>query len=313
MKLLSLAMLLAAALPQTHAANSAQDAAETDIVSISRDSHDRMTVPVRIGDKGPYDFLIDTGSERTVISNDLANRLAMVPNAKATLLGVAGQETVDTVEIDEIGLGRQSYYGIVAPVLDGRHIGADGIIGLDSLQNQRVLMDFRRNLIAIDDAKNLGGNNGFEIVVTARRRSGQLILTQATIDGVRVDVVIDTGADTTIGNRALERVLSHRGNLGTTQLVSVTGQNMLAQLGLADKLTLGGASITNVMIAYADASPFKFLQLDKRPAILLGMRDMRVFRRVAIDFKSRKVLFDLPQSGDPAYFGTIPNASRLPQ
>jgi hypothetical protein len=85
-------------------------------------------------------------------------------------------------------------------------------------------MDFGRNRMEIGDAKSLGGNGGYEIVVTARRRSGQLIMTDAEIDGVMTDVVIDTGSDTSIGNRALQRALGKRGNLGQAVLTSVTGQ-----------------------------------------------------------------------------------------
>ena len=40
----------------------------TEDVTISTDNADRMTVPVSVGGKGPYEFLVDTGSERTVIS-----------------------------------------------------------------------------------------------------------------------------------------------------------------------------------------------------------------------------------------------------
>ena len=36
------------------------------------------------------------------------------------------------------------------------------------------------------------------------------------------------------------------------------------------------------------------LGLDKKPALMLGMRELRLFRRVAIDFAARKVFFDLP-------------------
>jgi hypothetical protein len=50
----------------------------------------------------------------------------------------------------------------------------------------------------------------------------------------------------------------------------------------------------NVMIAYADSPPFEALGLAKRPALLLGMRDLRALDRVAIDFSTRRILFDLP-------------------
>ena len=281
--------------PPSHAADTAQQAGDVDVVETRHDAFARMTVPVRIGEAGPFPFVIDTGAQNTVVSTALAERLALRPAGRATVVGVAGTQSVATVEIDEIGLGRRTFNGLIAPLLDQRDLGADGMIGLDSLQDQRVLIDFTTNLIAIDEARNLGGNRGFEIVVRARRRSGQLILTHARLDGVAVDVVIDTGADSTIGNRALQRALAHKGAPLGAELYSVTGQRLAAQVGLAERLSFDGVHLNNVAIAYADAPPFAVLGLDRKPAILLGMRELRGFRRVAIDFKTRKVLFDLPE------------------
>lgn len=269
--------------------------ADTDVVQGQADPWARMTVPVRIGTSAPLRFLLDTGAQNTVIASSVAQALALPPGRRATVIGVAGRQLVDTVEVDEIALGRRSFYGLIAPLLEREHIGADGILGIDSLQHQRVLLDFRRNLIAVDDAKALGGDSGYDIVVTARRRTGQLIMTNATIDGVRVDVVIDTGAQSTIGNLALQKALSRRMLDQPAVLNSVTGQSVTAPIGLARELKLGELNINNVGIAFTDAPPFAHLGLHKRPALLLGMRELRVFRRVAIDFPTRRVLFDLPR------------------
>ena len=286
---------LLAAVPVLTGQDGGQQASTVDIVAIGTDRHDRMTVPVRIGTSGPYNFLIDTGAQNTVLSKALAAQLSLISTRKARLVGIAGTEIVDTVDIDEIGLGRRSYYSLLAPLLDQAHIGADGIVGLDTLQGQRVLLDFKRRLITIDDAKNLGGNRGFDIIVTARRRSGQLIMADAVIDGVATDVVIDTGAETSIGNPALQRAMARRRGQETSILTSVTGQQIEAQMGIGRKLVVGNMTINNLLIAYADAPAFGALDLDKRPALLLGMRDLRTFDRVAIDFATRKVLFDLPR------------------
>ncbi len=286
---------LLAAVPVLTGQDGGQQASTVDIVAIGTDRHERMTVPVRIGTSGPYNFLIDTGAQNTVLSKALAAQLSLVSTRKARLVGIAGTEIVDTVDIDEIGLGRRSYYSLLAPLLDEAHIGADGIVGLDTLQGQRVMLDFKRRLITIDDAKNLGGNRGFDIIVTARRRSGQLIMADAIIDGVATDVVIDTGAETSIGNPALQRAMARRRGQGTSMLTSVTGQEIEAQMGIGRKLEVGNMTISNLLIAYADAPAFVALNLDKRPALLLGMRDLRTFDRVAIDFATRKVLFDLPR------------------
>ncbi|MBW8754468.1 MAG: aspartyl protease family protein [Sphingomonadales bacterium] len=291
---LPLALFAYAALATIPAASGAQEAGDVEVVEGRADSADRMTVPVQIGDNGPYRFLIDTGSQRTIVSTDLAARLALSPIEKKRIIGVAGTLMADTATLDELGLGRRSFYGLTVLLFESQHIGADGIVGIDSLQSQRVLLDFARNRMAVGDAKSLGGNAGFEIVVTARRKSGQLIMTQATIDGVRTDVVIDTGSDTSIGNRALQRALGQRGNLGQATLASVTGQVTTADMGYARRLGVGDITISNLVIAYSDGPVFQALNLARHPALMLGMRELRLFRRVAIDFSTRKVLFDVP-------------------
>jgi predicted aspartyl protease len=292
-----LPLIAAFLVPTAHGSSGAQDAGNVDVVETQDDWHERLTVPVRIGEHGPYRFLLDTGSQNTIVSTALADKLALPAGERATIVGIAGSQDVDTVELDEIMLGKRSYFGLLAPLLDRRHIGADGILGLDGLQDQRVLFDFDRNLIAVDDAKALGGNRGYDIVVKARRRSGQLVLTNARIDGVRADVVIDTGAQVSIGNRALQRALMRRRAAQQQVTInSVTGQSLPADVALAREFMLGNLVLENVAILYADAPPFESLNLHKKPALLLGMRELRSFKRVAIDFESRKILFDLPRN-----------------
>jgi hypothetical protein len=165
-----------------------------------------------------------------------------------------------------------------------------------------VLLDFDKKRMAIGDAMALGGNRGFEIVVQARRRSGQLIMTNAIIDGVRTDIVIDTGSDTSIGNRALQRALSRRHKGETTQLQSVTGQVITADIAMARELKLGTMTMSNSMLVYADTPAFAKLDMEKRPAMFLGMNQLRLFHRVAIDFSTKRILFDMPEGTSPASF-----------
>jgi predicted aspartyl protease len=285
---------LAAALPVFAGQDGQQQAAQTDVIAIRKDQWSRMTVPVKVVEQGPFRFLIDTGSQNTVLSTDLAARLSLVPNRKARLISVAGTQMVDMVDIEQIDLGRRSYYGLAAPLLESANMGADGILGLDSLQDQRVLVDFKKGLMAIDDAKNLGGNRGFEIVVEARRRSGQLIMADARLEGIKVQVVIDTGAETSIGNIALQKALTRKRKSEKIELLSVTGHQVSADLSYARWLEISEVRFNNVAIAYTDAPAFKALKLDSRPALLLGMRDLRSLDRLAIDFSTRRILFDIP-------------------
>ncbi|MDM7956924.1 retroviral-like aspartic protease family protein [Blastomonas sp.] len=270
--------------------------AAAEIVAIAQDRADRMTVPVGIDGRGPFSFLIDTGSERTVVSRDIAARLMLEFAQVARLVSIAGSKMVETVYVPGLTLGRQNYGEVVAPILESHHIGADGILGLDGLQDQRILFDFTSNAISIEDVTRRAPISGFEIVVTARRKSGQLIFTDATLGGRRISVVIDTGAQANIGNLALLRRLGNGKRLTQDQgsLISVTGQSIDVDAGFASDFRIGRAQFDYVPILFTDSEAFTQLGLDDTPALLLGMGTLRAFSRMMIDFKQRRVLFDMP-------------------
>ena len=64
-------------------------------------------------------------------------------------------------------------------------------------------MDFEKRMIKIEDARIPEKRYPGEIVITARRQRGQLILTHVFAAGLPLDAVIDTGTQITIGNLAL--------------------------------------------------------------------------------------------------------------
>src|SRR5207248_7068639 len=100
------------------------------------------------------------------------------------------------------------------PLLTTANMGADGILGVDSLRSQRIMFDFEQQTMSIvpsatPDFKEEPGT----IVVEANRRNGRLIVTEATANGHSVVVIIDTGSQISLGNQALHRAL-----LGNKQL-----------------------------------------------------------------------------------------------
>ena len=265
-----------------------------EIINLDAERYDRFTLEVMIGESGPFDFMIDTGSQATVLARELADRLGLHERQPALLIGMASSVHVEVAKVPDLTIGSLVVDVDLAPLLERRNIGdVDGILGLDSLQGQRVLLDFEAQTIAVADASSLGGDRGFEIVVRARRMLGQLVITQAVIDGVRTSVIVDTGAQGSVGNVALGRRLRGR-DLGVTSMMDVNGESIEGQVRLARTLAFGRIELHNFPVAFADAPPFEALGLDEEPALIIGMQQLKLFRRVAIDFASRKVLFDLP-------------------
>lgn len=257
----------------------------------------RLFIDVRINDQGPFRFLVDSGADRSVVGSGLADRLQLPAGEDVRLQGMAGQATVRTAIIDRLLLGKSEVGPIRAPALSERDLGAQGLIGIDALAEQRLLLDFEARTITVQDARQAPVNAAGEIVVTARLRKGQLIITQASIANQQISAVIDTGSEVTLGNMALRRRLigkrPPRDDAKMITLVSVTGQTLEAEAVVLPRIRIGGVYLENVVVAFADAPPFKLFGLENQPALFLGSDLLKSFKRVSLDFRNRKVRFTL--------------------
>jgi predicted aspartyl protease len=259
----------------------------------------RMTVPVSIAGAGPYRFVIDTGAERTVISHELVRLLGLPRGRDVTVTSVTGSTVEGTAVIPSISVSSFKGKQVEAPAFAGVNIGAAGMLGIDTLQGQAVVIDFDKQEMAVRASSRRATNvaQPGEIVVQAKSLFGQLVVTDAFVNGRRVRVVLDTGSAVSMGNLALRRRLAKRrgGAPEPVQLTSVTGAHMTADGGSLERLKIGDLTISRLPVAYADAPPFRRFGLADTPAMLLGMDALALFRRVEIDFANRTLRLALPR------------------
>lgn len=277
-------------------------AVQETTLPVAADGHDRLTVPVSLGTSRFYKFLVDTGADRTSVSREMARELGLAERPRAILHSTTGRSEVRMAWLPELRVSGRSVRNIKAPMLAAEHIGADGILGTDSLRSQRVVFDFARGELSILSSISAGDVTEGTIVVRAKRKDGRLIVTHADVDGERVTVVLDTGSSLTVGNSALRAKLSQKGRLnigGPVEMVSVTGGLLRGEMATVEELKIGGAVLEGLPIAFMDAHTFKELHLDRKPAILLGMNALRGFDQVTIDFAERKLSFVLPRARSP--------------
>lgn len=269
------------------------------------DRSDRMTLPIHINGQGPFGFVVDTGAERTVVSNEIAGRLGLASAGRARVIGLAEAVTADMYHLPGLRLRNVELGNRVVPAFAQANIGGPGLIGIDSLENHRLLIDFvagRMDIRPAERARRPARDPEIDrddaIVVVARRLAGRMILSNAELNGRRVDVILDTGAQSSVGNLALQRLVQREGmragRSSMGELTSVTGATLAVRVGQIERLKVGGVDFTDLPVAYADSPAFAALGLDRRPALLLGMDALRLFDRVSIDFANRRVVFDLP-------------------
>jgi predicted aspartyl protease len=261
----------------------------------ARKVNSRMTIAVAVNGAGPYRFVVDSGADSSVISRRVATALTLPRGSPVTVNGMTGSSIVPRVFVDNLGLGPINVPDLELPVLAEADMGGDGMLGIDALAEERLMMDFEKRLISVEDARKPPRRMDGEIVVTARRRRGQLILTSAKANGRPVEAVIDTGTEITIGNTALLSEIKRRRNdkIEKVLVTGVTGISVEMQIARVSEIRLGSVILRNVPIAFADVPPFAIFGMSDKPSMLLGTDLMENFRRISLDFKARKVRFQL--------------------
>jgi predicted aspartyl protease len=268
------------------------------------DHSDRMTVPVSINGSATYPFIVDTGAERTVIANDLAKTLKLEQGPQLKLATITGTAYTDSYMIENLVMNTINIEMIEAPGLERSNLGAYGLLGIDSLEEHKVLLDFKNSKMDVLPSRRKSGLGKVErgmIVVTAKRKAGRMILSNAEVGGVRVDIILDTGAQSSMGNYALRNKLRKRDmrfDYVPVLMRSVTGDILTGDFTQVRDIAIGGVTISDLPVTFADNFAFKALGLEKKPAILLGMDAMKLFDRVLVDFANRRVGFDLPKGAD---------------
>lgn len=265
------------------------------------DRSDRMTVPVSINGSELFPFIVDTGAERTVIANDLAKKLNLERGPQLKLATITGPAFADSYMIENLAMNTINVELIEAPGLERQNLGAYGLLGIDSLEDHKVLLDFEHEKMDVLPSRRKSGLGKVErgmIIVTAKRNAGRMILSNAEVGGVKVDIILDTGAQSSMGNYALRDRLRKRDmrfDYVPVLMRSVTGDVLTGDFTQVRDIVIGGVTISDLPVTFADNFAFKALNLDKKPAILMGMDALKLFDRVLVDFPNRRVGFDLPK------------------
>ena len=258
----------------------------------------RLTVQVTINGQGPYPFLVDTGANASVIASELAVLLDLPASRDVILHGIAGVETVGAVKARTVTVGRRVRRDLTLSVLPGRFVQAPGVLGLDWLGGQGLILDFAHDQMRM--GSQLPMTDELSVSVPVKARHSGLHLIEAAVAGAPVMAFIDTGSTTTVGNMALMRraVREHSvtSDWADIQLLSLTGQTLEGRLAALKTLSLGKINIRNVPVVFGPIHTFEYWNLVDQPAILIGIDILNAFESVALDFTRGQVHFRLSSS-----------------
>jgi predicted aspartyl protease len=272
----------------------------------SLDHIGRVVAAVMVDGRGPFRFIIDTGANHSTISPHLAAILRLQPSVEQAMrvIGITGTAEVASVPVEKLQAGdlvisHSRFPVIEAPIM----AGADGILGAAGLQDERLVVDFRHDKVVITRSHGDSVPWGFTRV-WATRLEGGLLSIPGEVGGVRVQAIIDTGSQHTLGNQALYQALyAHERGKGTYLAADVYGatkQVGAGRLQLAPVIDLGALKIGGVALVFGDFHIFKVWGMTDRPAMVLGMDVLGTVNAFAIDFRHPELAIDSRYAYDSA-------------
>ena len=254
----------------------------------------RVMAQVMVNGKGPFRFVIDTGASRSTLAPHLARSLGLTQAGRNVMLnGVTGVAEVPTVVVDTLDIGALQFKNQHLPVIFTSIMGnADGILGVAGFGDQRIDVDFKRDRVTVLPSN--GRRPHYSLVTTRveRNANGLMILDVRIGRRIKAKAVLDTGAERSLGNLALQQAL----NKGKKNREPVSAVVHGATPDIADgdvqeiKLaTIGDMTLTNLEVIFADFHVFKLWGLDQEPAMLIGMDMIGVLERLVIDYRRNEV------------------------
>jgi len=190
-----------------------------------------LVIPVKINQSGPFDFMVDTGSQLNVIDPALAAQLNLKSQGTVGLVATAAYSQASVGVLDSLEAGSQMVLKPLVVVQDlGPLQAADprirGVLGENFLAHFDVLIDYERRLLCLDEAKLMGERlRGERIPLVAPKHpetevpfSQRLVVSVNLSDtGTRpILLQVDSGSDGPIlyaSNRELEQPLLKRAKL----------------------------------------------------------------------------------------------------
>lgn len=202
--------------------------------------HALIVIPAKVNRAGPFDFMVDTGSQVTVIDPSLARELSLKTQGRVGLVSVSSVAQASATVLDTVEAGSKVLEKSPAIVQDLQAIQAAdprirGVLGESFLAHFDLFIDYGHKLLCLDETKAMRDSvRGERISFVPPQHPGEelpfmerlVISVHLSGTGSRpILLQLDSGSDGPIlyarteekGLHLLERAMPRDGNLTEAQ------------------------------------------------------------------------------------------------
>jgi predicted aspartyl protease len=262
------------------------------VAPTTRDRIGRIWAPVLINGKGPYRLVLDTGASRSAVIQRVVDEagLPVKPDA-VRLRGVTGSAIVSAVRAETLEFGELLVENTTMPIVADAFGGADGVLGGEGMNDKRIHIEFLKDRITILRSQRAAAPAGFS-VVPFKYALNRGMRVEVMVGPIRAVALIDSGAQTTVGNLALREALARRRgerDAYDDAIIGVTEDIQQATRVRVPSIVAGQLIVNNAQIMFSDLYIFDHWQLNSRPALIIGMDVLGALDTLIIDYRRKEL------------------------
>ncbi|HEV3243136.1 MAG TPA: retropepsin-like aspartic protease [Chthoniobacterales bacterium] len=250
-----------------------------------------ILLPVHVNDRGPFDFILDTGAGTSLLTPKLAKQLKVKIVGSKEGQSAGGKVAVSLAKADSLAVGDARIGDVDLGVVDLAHVGKtigakiDGDLGYNFLKHFRVTINYRDCEIRFDDPKRVEAVERAaktEVPIRLASPAKPLLLIDVHLNGRGpFQFAIDTGTSTTAITPQLASELGVANSpIGTG---TTAGARVDVRAGNIESFQLGGAKIDNMTVVVADFFEMLSAAIGAKLDGIVGYNFLRNYK-VAIDY-----------------------------
>jgi len=253
------------------------------------DTYGRPTAKVMLNGKGPFRFLVDTGSTTTVIAARHVASVAAPLVGTAIVNGTTGTAEMPLASIARLETGVVAKDSVrVAVLTDAGLAREDGILGADIFAGRKLSFDIQEKTVKVETSRrSIRGAP----VPNLRVRNGLLAEIDGEVGTIRTRLMLDTGAQHCIANmplkRTLERAYPRSRRATRIKVIGVTGHVIVGDYFDLPTVNFRKFKVEDAGVVATDAPIFRVWGLDNAPAMIVGVNLLSRLAGFSIDYGAR--------------------------
>ena len=223
-------------------------------------AHDTLiVVSLMANEEGPFDFVLDTGADTTIVDPSIVPRLSLVPLDSQQQTTLAGVQTLTRGSMRILKVGPTQVGNLVVLVQDlaelrklDSHI--EGIVGQDFLSHFNYLLDYRSHVVHIEQANEIQDAIQGDQVSLEAADNRMLVASEArSRNHATLHLLLDSGANSIVLLRTASQALNLQTQASGVEMTS-SGQVGL-RVARVHELLVGSEEFHDIAVALPAADP----------------------------------------------------------